>query len=375
MDWTSGNDNIDKFIQDTQLSACDVKEALEWIPYSKLYDIKYIAKGGFGENQNLSVILENLNYSNNITSEFMKKINKAFGITQDPETKSYMMVLHCNKCKMCKKICYAIRFQQNFKNWTSGNDNIDKFIQDTQLSAHDIAKEALEWIPYNRFYNIKYISKDEFGEVYRAKWSDGNIGSIYSWKSNCWDDKNQNWERNNLNMFVNLKSLNSPNDLTFELAIKIKIEYEFYGITQDPETKNYMMVLNNKCKKCNKICNAIHFQHKFIDWTSGNDDIDKFIQDTQLSAHYDVRGVLEWIPYDRFYDIKYISKDDFSEVYRANWIDGKIGTKYVWEYNNYSHWDDVNQNWIRNVFNMFVNLKSLNSPNDLTFELANKVVY
>ncbi|RGB36389.1 hypothetical protein C1646_758206 [Rhizophagus diaphanus] len=41
----------------------------------------------------------------------------------------------------------------------------------------------------------------------------------------------------------------------------------------------------------------------------GNNDIDKFIQDTQLSAHSDVREALEWIPYDRFHDIKYIAKD------------------------------------------------------------------
>ena len=66
-----------------------------------------------------------------------------------------------------------------------------------------------------------------------------------------------------------------------------------------------MMVLNGKCKKCNKICNAIFFQHKFIGWTSGNNDIDKFIQDTQLSAHDNLRGVLEWISYDRFYRFRF----------------------------------------------------------------------
>jgi hypothetical protein len=133
-------------------------------------------------------------------------------------------------------------------------------------------------------------------------------------------------------------------------------------MTQDPETKNYMMVLNNKCKKCNKICNAIYFQQKFIDWTSNDDDIDKFIQDTQLSAHDDVRGVLEWIPYDRFYDVKYISKDDFGEMYIADWSDGNI-----------SYWDAKNQSWKRDNLNMFVNLKSLNTPNDLTLEFINKV--
>ena len=32
------------------------------------------------------------------------------------------------------------------------------------------------------------------------------------------------------------------------------------------------------CEKCNKICNAIHFQRNFKNWTSGNNDIDKYIQ-------------------------------------------------------------------------------------------------
>uniref|UniRef100_U9UCI2 Uncharacterized protein n=1 Tax=Rhizophagus irregularis (strain DAOM 181602 / DAOM 197198 / MUCL 43194) TaxID=747089 RepID=U9UCI2_RHIID len=128
------------------------------------------------------------------------------------------------------------------------------------------------------------------------------------------------------------------------------------------------------CKECNYRCNAIRFQQNFKDWTSGNEGIDKFIQDTQLSAHtfYEVNNALEWIPYDKLYDIKYITKDELGKVYRANWFDGNIIDKYY----SYNYWGDVlKHNWKRNYPNMFVNLKSLNSPNDLTFELANKVVY
>jgi hypothetical protein len=47
-----------------------------------------------------------------------------------------MAVFDINKCKKCKDTCYTIHFQHNFENWTSGNNNIDKFIQSTQLSAH-----------------------------------------------------------------------------------------------------------------------------------------------------------------------------------------------------------------------------------------------
>ena len=94
-------------------------------------------------------------------------------------------------------------------------------------------------------------------------------------------------------------------------------------MTQDPEDKNYMVVLKDICEKCNCVCNTIHFQRNFNNWTSGNNDIDKFIQDTQLSANR-YNNVLEWIPYDRFYDIEYIAKGGFGKVYRANWIDGPI---------------------------------------------------
>src|SRR5438034_8271601 len=53
--------------------------------------------------------------------------------------------------------------------------------------------------------------------------------------------------------------------------------------------------------------------------------------------------VLEWIPYDRFYDIEYIAKGGFGKVYKANWIDGWI-----------LNWDNKNQNWKRDGYNKFV---------------------
>src|SRR6266498_794287 len=105
------------------------------------------------------------------------------------------------------------------------------------------------------------------------------------------------------------------------------------------------------CEECNqgntdaywcKACNAKHFQQNFEKWSSGNVDIDKVIQDTQLSANNRYK-VLEWISYDRFYDIEYIAKGGFSKVYRAIWIDGLI-----------DKWDNKNQNWIRRSVNKFV---------------------
>ncbi|EXX74158.1 kinase-like domain-containing protein [Rhizophagus irregularis DAOM 181602=DAOM 197198] len=89
----------------------------------------------------------------------------------------------------------------------SGNNDIDKFIQDTQLSVRYDTKEALEWIPYDRLFNIEYIADGKFGKVYRANWIDGCIDK--------WDNENQNWKRVNQKKPVILKS---SNNITFRDA-------------------------------------------------------------------------------------------------------------------------------------------------------------
>ncbi|GBC18827.2 kinase-like domain-containing protein [Rhizophagus irregularis DAOM 181602=DAOM 197198] len=150
-------------------------------------------------------------------------------------------------CKECNEICIAKRFQQNFKNWTSGNNDIDKIIQDSQLSDHYETKKALEWIPYDRFHNIKYIAKGGFGKVYKANWIDGPIDK--------WSKKHNNWIRKN-NKDVALKKLNNSKKFSLEFMSEIVSHHKLtlntigagvinlYGITQDPETKDYMMVLD-----------------------------------------------------------------------------------------------------------------------------------
>ncbi|GBC32207.2 kinase-like domain-containing protein [Rhizophagus irregularis DAOM 181602=DAOM 197198] len=208
-------------------------------------------------------------------------------------------------------------------------------IYGTQLSAHYSTKGALEWIPYNRFNDIKYIEK--IG-VYITNWIDGYVYD--------WDYKNQSWERKDQNIYVILKCFNIIETIVSEFENSKTTIHKIYGITQEPQTKNYMMILNNTCKKCNYECNVTHYQQDFKNWTSSNNDIDRFIQDTQLSAHKYTTSALEWIPYDRFYNIKYIAKGGFSKIYKANWIDGCLDANpsnrpkaeeirdilYIWQY-------------------------------------------
>ena len=78
---------------------------------------------------------------------------------------------------------------------------------------------------------------------------------------------------------------------------------------------------NNKpwCKECVPSC--------IIEgWTSGNSDIDNFIKDTIYKSKLSVYGYplfLEWVPFNRFEDIKQIGEGGFAKVYSAKWIDGR----------------------------------------------------
>src|ERR1043165_6990499 len=96
-------------------------------------------------------------------------------------------------CKGCKQPntgynwcqpCNSKRFQQNFKNWTSGNSDVDKLIQESQLNAK-YCEEILKWIEYDRFENIEYITKGGFGKVYKANWKDGYI-RYWNYETNQW---------------------------------------------------------------------------------------------------------------------------------------------------------------------------------------------
>ncbi len=94
------------------------------------------------------------------------------------ESRKEEQIRKYGKCEECYQVntgkdwcqaCNSERFQQNFNNWTSGNYDIDKFIQDTQLSANN-KYEILEWISYDRFnYNIEFIAEGKFGKVYKAE--------------------------------------------------------------------------------------------------------------------------------------------------------------------------------------------------------------
>jgi hypothetical protein len=91
-------------------------------------------------------------------------------------------------CENCKEECLATSFceycirnylKANFSNWTSGNNDIDNLIQKCQMEAND-PSSIVEWIPYDNFEDIKYLTKGGFSEIYTAIWT---YGYYYEWDS------------------------------------------------------------------------------------------------------------------------------------------------------------------------------------------------
>jgi hypothetical protein len=80
--------------------------------------------------------------------------------------KKYTDVNH----KWCKP-CLINYLEQNFMNWTSGNEKIDQLIQKLQLKIDSYNDIVFEWVPYSQFNNIKVIY-DNHAKVYSAIWKD-----------------------------------------------------------------------------------------------------------------------------------------------------------------------------------------------------------
>ena len=158
----------------------------------------------------------------NLTEEQKLLIDKL--ILNEELKKRYIKYGLCKECKQLNtghyyygwcQSCNAKRFQQNFQNWTSGNHDIDEFIQKTQLKARN-HKGVIEWVEYDRFENVEYLAKGGFGTTYKAIWKDGYI--------KYWDSENNQWHRYksyNEGHPVALKCLHNSQDITAEFLREV----------------------------------------------------------------------------------------------------------------------------------------------------------
>ncbi|GBC06849.1 hypothetical protein RclHR1_07090008 [Rhizophagus clarus] len=403
--WTSRNEKIDELIQEMQLKIESYRDIIvEWIPYNKFSDINEIIKDDFTtvysaiwmdgplyyydynkleykRKLNEKVVLKCLNNSKNAIGRFINEVKsypinsiyfddiKIYGISQNPETKDYIIVLEDDHCRICGekytdnnwcKPCQINNFKE--ANWTSENKKIDEFIQEMQLKINTSYDEIFEWIPYNQFDDIKEVSKNDSATLHSAIWINGPLEYNY--------EKEEN--KRVSNKVVALKCLNNSQNGVNEFMNEIKSysnNKKIYGVSQNPDTKDYIMVLKNDyCKICGKmfrddnwckLCQMNNIRQNFVNWTSENEKIDDFIQEMQMRINDFNDIIVEWIPYNQFNDIKEIGKGGFSKVYSAIWMDGPL------KYDTYSR-------KYKRIPNKEVALKILNNSQNISKEFLNE---
>ncbi|KAF0558591.1 serine/threonine protein kinase [Gigaspora margarita] len=274
-----------------------------------------------------------------------------------------MAIIPCKECgqgidaEICWcKPCNSKRFEDDFPNWTSNSSEIDKFIQETQKNS-ERPETIFEWFDYSKFTILKQI---EFSKNNKAYWEDGHILS--------WNEKSNKWNRHG-GQWVKLVTHYCEKYLTSNF---LKSEYEFskvnpsnrlvYGMTRDPATKDYAVVekLIDICPFCGQEwmclrwcrgCHANRFKSEFQNWTSGNEDIDSFIHDTQLTAEFPEQ-VLEWIPESQFMKFDEIGRGGFGTVFKAYWKKGRI-----------QKWCTISGEWKRDD-PMWVAMKSVENDDE-----------
>ncbi|CAB5396452.1 unnamed protein product [Rhizophagus irregularis] len=187
-------------------------------------------------------------------------------------------------------LCQMYDIKINSTSWTSGDEEIDEliseFTQEIQLKIIKSCDTIFEWIPYNRFINIKEVGKGHFMTIYSAIWKDGPLHyDLKSVKGTRKSNKN-----------VTLKCYYNSHDKINKILEKVKT-YPInringtLGISQNPYTKDYVIVFQGDyCERCDEEYS----------------DIDNFIQEIQLNFDDIISrdSSFQWIPYNEFYNIK-----------------------------------------------------------------------
>ncbi|CAG8492075.1 18082_t:CDS:2 [Racocetra fulgida] len=119
-----------------------------------------------------------------------------------------------------------------------------------------------------------------------------------------------------LNANKNAKLIENANEKTIKDSNPI-VDSKHASYSQISKHASYSQISHQS----NSILQDSKKPIKFGSWSSGNDDIDMFILETQLSSpsRFDY---LEWIPFDRFKGVQFIGSGGYGNVYQAIWLDG-----------------------------------------------------
>ncbi|RIB26539.1 kinase-like domain-containing protein [Gigaspora rosea] len=280
------------------------------------------------------------------TNYMQSKGNVVYGITQNKATNQYIMILpdefssrrnNLNgKCMYCEHYntspawCQSCDPWKAIQEWTSGNNEIDNFIKEFQFKTTEYEK-VIEWIPFDKLINLQKINEVS-DLIFMATWVKGirtikdDSGKFQSRIISSVDLMKLNYSLTNALEFLE----------NFEIHMRSE-KYRIHGITQNPGTGQYMIVVDfysDRRKSINGICEHCKRYNTNPAWcqlcdppkmaqkTSGDKNIDDCIKKFQFKAT-SFEKVIEWIQFDNLENIKIIGKGGFGTVYSAFWLDGK----------------------------------------------------
>ncbi|GBB91517.1 hypothetical protein RclHR1_18860004 [Rhizophagus clarus] len=132
--------------------------------------------------------------------------------------------------------------KDTFRNWTSGNINMDNFIKYTQLHANE-SVDYLEYVNFDQLDLVENTNKGgAFSTIYSAVWMEGP-----RW---VWDEDAEQWKRNGP-IKVALKRLHNSQNISDEYfkqlyryrrCLQSGSVADCFGITKDL-TSNYMFIM------------------------------------------------------------------------------------------------------------------------------------
>ncbi|GBB91011.1 hypothetical protein RclHR1_01810014 [Rhizophagus clarus] len=180
----------------------------------------------------------------------------------------------CMKCKQQRshyqwcQSCERKQCEENFVNWTSGNKEIDKFLQDTQLNSTK-PQTFLEWIPFEKLKNINILDTipgNTRSTIYSAIWKDGPRMS--------WNQENVKYERIETKVAIELYNDDDDNQIKKILSeLKIYLDchaqycallFQFYGISKQPDSNDYFIV--KQFPQNNSLADYISQNFDNLDW-------------------------------------------------------------------------------------------------------------
>ncbi|CAB4484451.1 unnamed protein product [Rhizophagus irregularis] len=209
----------------------------------------------------LKSLFNKLNVSNKDSNSMNATIAKTDVITENHQSsnKQELNEASLNKnCSYCNKPfteelwCKECDHRRKIEGWTSGNNDVDKFIKDTIYDARNTYKESLKWVPFGRFKDVKQIGVGGFAKVYSATWIDHGIK-------------------------VALKRLNGSENMSAVYLNELKIHWNFYkedryfhkdfhsgNILQEGGYQTYISDFglsgpSNKQKSDDKICGVLPY--------------------------------------------------------------------------------------------------------------------